>query len=45
MIILHKHNKTHELCYTVPELWCVEDVTIFHFGLFFALLPPLQAKK
>ena len=23
----------------VPEIWCVMDVTIFHFGPFFALLP------
>ena len=29
------------ICYTVPEIWCVTDViVIFHFGLFFALLPP-----
>ena len=28
------------LCYTVPEIWCVTDVIIFHFGLFFAFLPP-----
>ena len=29
------------ICYTVPEIWCVIDVVfIFHFGLFFALLPP-----
>ena len=27
------------LCYTVREIWCMTDV-IFHFGLFFALLPP-----
>ena len=28
------------ICYTVPEIWCVTDViVIFHFGLFFALLP------
>ena len=27
--------------YTVPEVWRVTDViAIFHFGLFFALLPP-----
>ena len=27
-------------CYTVPEIWRVTDViVIFHFGLFFALLP------
>ena len=24
----------------VPEIWCVTDVIIFHFGPFFALLPP-----
>ena len=29
------------ICYTVPEIWHVTDViVIFHFGLFFALLPP-----
>ena len=28
------------ICYTVPEIWRVTDViVIFHFGLFFALLP------
>ena len=27
------------ICYTVPEIWCVTDIIIFHFGLFFALLP------
>ena len=27
------------ICYTVPEIWCVTDVIIFHFGPFFALLP------
>ena len=27
--------------YTVPEIWHMKDViVIFHFGLFFALLPP-----
>ena len=29
------------ICYTVPEIWHMTDViVIFHFGLFFALLPP-----
>ena len=28
------------ICYTVTEIWCVTDVIIFHFGPFFALLPP-----
>ena len=33
------------ICYTVPEIWCVTDViVIFHFGLFFVLLP-LTARK
>ena len=28
------------ICYTVPEIWHMTDViVIFHFGLFFALLP------
>ena len=31
-------------CYTVPEIWCLTDVIIFHFGLFLALLP-LTAQK
>ena len=26
--------------YIVPEIWCMTDViVVFHFGLFFALLP------
>ena len=33
------------MCYTVPEIWCVIDVIIFHFGLFVALLPLLTAQK
>ena len=34
------------ICYTVPEIWCVTDViVIFHFGLFFALLPPNSLKN
>ena len=28
------------VCYAVPEIWRVTDVIIFHFGLFFAFLPP-----
>ena len=23
------------ICCTVPEIWCVANVIIFHFGLFF----------
>ena len=26
------------ICYTVPEIWCMIDVIIFHFRPFFALL-------
>ena len=33
------------ICYTVPEIWCVTDVIIFHFGSFFALFIPLTAQK
>ena len=34
------------ICYTVPEIWRVTDViVIFHFGLFFALLPPNSPKN
>ena len=34
------------ICYTVPEIWCMIDViVIFHFGLFFALLPPPNTPK
>ena len=29
------------ICYTVREVWCMTDVIVnFHFGLFFAPLPP-----
>ena len=32
-------SKIMIICYTVPETWCMTDVTvIFHFGLFFTLL-------
>ena len=33
------------ICYTVPEIWCMTDVIIFHFGPFFALLPPNSPKN
>ena len=34
------------ICYIVPELWHVMDViAIFHFGLFFALLPPARTTQ
>ena len=33
--------KIMTICYTVPEIWRVTDIIfIFHFGLYFALLPP-----
>ena len=33
-------------CYTVPETCHVTDViAIFHFGLFFAILPPNNPKN
>ena len=32
------------ICYTAPEIWCMIDlIVLFHFGLFFALLPPPPA--
>ena len=34
------------ICYTVPEIWHVTYVIfIFHFGLFFALLPSNSSKN
>ena len=34
------------MCYTVPEIWLMKDViVIFHFGLFFALLPLQQPEN
>ena len=27
------------ICYTVPKIWVMTDVIIFHFELFFSLLP------
>ena len=33
------------ICYTVREIWRVTDVTIFHLGIFFTLLPPQQPKN
>ena len=33
-------TKFMTICYTVPEIWHMTDaIVIFHFGLFFALLP------
>ena len=31
--------------YTVPEIWRTTDVIIFHFGQFFAFLPPPNSPK
>ena len=33
------------ICYTAPEIWCMRNVIIFHFGPFFAALPLLTAWK
>ena len=33
------------ICYTVPEIWHVKDVIIFHFGLFSTLLPSTSLKN
>ena len=38
--------ETMIMCYTVPEIWCMTNaIFIFHFGLFFALLPPKSPKN
>ena len=29
----------------IPEIWSATDIIFCHFGLLFALLPPLQPKK
>ena len=46
-IISPKCTKYHDhICYTVPEIWYVIVVIIiFHFGLFFPLLPHWQPEK
>ena len=37
----HKCTKNHyQMLYCSWDIWCVTDVIIFHFGLFFALLQP-----
>ena len=42
VIILHKCIKNHDhMQYCVPKIWHMMDlIVIFHFCLFFALLPP-----
>ena len=41
IIILPSVLKIMIIGYTVPEIWHMTDVIdIFHFGLFFAFLPP-----
>ena len=46
IIILHKSTKIMIMCYTVPEIGRVTGVIfIFHFGLFFTLLPPNNLKN
>ena len=44
IIILHKCTKIIIQDYTVPEIWHMMDVIIFHFGLSFALLQPKKLK-
>ena len=33
------------ICHTVPDIWCVTDVIIFHFGSFFPFHPPNSRKN
>ena len=44
-IILHKCTKNLIICYTAPEIWCVTDVIIFHFGLVLPFYPPNSPKN
>ena len=37
-----KREKCLEICYTVPEIWRMMDVIIFHFLLFYT---PLASQK
>ena len=34
-------SKIMIIYYTIPEIWCMTNVIVFHFGLLFALLPPV----
>ena len=46
LVISSFYKSVPKICYTVPEIWCMTGVTvIFHFGLFFTLLPTSQSKK
>ena len=46
IVILYKCTKIMIKCFTVPETWWVMDViAIFHFRLFFALLPHNSPKN
>ena len=38
------HHIIMIIYYPVPEIWCVTDIIIFHFGLLFALLQPKKLK-
>ena len=33
------------ICYTVPEIWCVKDVSVMSFWDFFPFYPPNSLKK
>ena len=37
--------KIMTICYTGPEIWCVTDVVIFHFGLFLPFQLPNSPKS
>ena len=46
IIILHKCTKNCDHMQYCSEMWCLTDVIVlFHFGLFFALLPPNSLKN
>ena len=33
------------ICYTVPEIWHLMNIIIFHFGLFLAIFPSIDLKN
>ena len=45
IIILNKCTKNWDIIYTAPEIRCVMDVIIFHFGLFLTFYPPNSPKN
>ena len=45
IIILHNCAKNYDHMLLCSRIWCMTDVIIFHFGLFFALYPLFKKWK